>query len=67
MVKNLPANARDIRKVILIPGGEDPLLQKWQPTPAPLPGESLGWWKLAGYSPLGGERVGHSIATKQQQ
>ena len=28
MVKKLPANARDIREASLIPGGEDPLVEK---------------------------------------
>ena len=28
MVKKLPASARDIREASLIPGGEDPLVEK---------------------------------------
>ena len=31
---------------------EDPL-EKWQPTPAFLPGKSHGWRSLVGYSPWG--------------
>ena len=27
--------------------------RKWQPTPVFLPGESHGWWSLAGYNPWG--------------
>ena len=34
-------------------GGEDPRRRNWQPTPVSLPGESLGQWSLAGYSPRG--------------
>ena len=36
-----------------IPGQEDPLEKKWQPTPVFLPGESHGWRSLVGYSPWG--------------
>jgi len=50
MVKNLPANAGDIR-------GFYPLVRKipwrraWQPTPVFLPGESNEQWSLGNYSP----------------
>ena len=37
-----------------------------QPTPVFLPGESHGQRSLAGYSQWG-HRVGHDLATKQQQ
>ena len=52
VVKNLPANAGDLRDAGLIPErgrrwGEG----KWQPTPVFLPGESLGQRSLVGYSP----------------
>ena len=30
-----------------------PLEEEWQPTPVPLPGESLGQRSLAGFSPWG--------------
>ena len=60
VVKNLPANAGDIRDASSIPGlGRDweeiPGLGRraWQPTPVFLPGESLGQKSLAGYSPWG--------------
>ena len=53
MVKNLPANARDMKLRL------DPWVRKilwrraWQPTPVFLPGESHGQRSLAGYSPWG--------------
>ena len=40
---------------------------KWQPTPIFLPGKSHGQRKLVGYNPWGLKRVGHNLATKQQQ
>ena len=46
MVKNLPANARNIRDAGLILGREDP--RAWQPTPVFLPGESLWTEEPAG-------------------
>ena len=52
-VKNLPANAGNIRDVGLIPGsGRAPWRRTWQTTPVFLPGEFLmdrGAWK----APLG--------------
>ena len=48
MVKNPPASAGDLG---LIPGQEDPMEREWQPTPAFLPGESLGQRSLGGHSP----------------
>ena len=56
MVKNLPANAGDVRKTGSIPGrgrspGED--LLEWLPTPIFLPGKSHGQRSLVGYSPWG--------------
>ena len=54
VVKNLPANAGDIRDVSSIPGsGRSPWKREWQPTPVFLPGESHGQRSLAGYSPRG--------------
>ena len=53
VVKNLLANAGDMRL------GFDPWVRKipwsraWQPTPVFLPGESHGQRSLAGYSPWG--------------
>ena len=53
--------------------GLDPWIRKipWrrerQPTPVFLPGKSHGQRSLLGYSPWGHKRVGHDLATKQQQ
>ena len=48
-------------------GQEIPWEKKWQPTPVFLPGESHGQRSLVGYNPQGCKRVGHNLATKQQQ
>ena len=54
MVKNLPANAGDVRDVGLISrSGRLPWRRAWQPTPGFLPGESHGQRSLVGYSPQG--------------
>ena len=53
LVKNPFANAGDKRDAGSIPGGGDPLEEKWQPTPVFLPGESHGQRSLADYSPWG--------------
>ena len=60
VVKNLSANAGDIRDVGLIPGwGKTPWRRAWQPTPVFLPGESRGQRSLVGYS-VWAQRVGHN-------
>ena len=41
--------------------------RKWQPTQIFLPGKSHGQRSLVGYSSWGHKRVGHNLATKQQQ
>ena len=41
--------------------------RQWQPTPVFLPGKSHGHRSLVGYSPWHHKRVGHDLATKQQQ
>ena len=46
---------------------KSPWRRKWQPTPVFLPGESHGQRSLEGYSPWGGKKVGHDLATKQQR
>ena len=52
VVKNLPANAGDVRNTGLIPGlGRFPGERAWQPTPVFLPGESHGRRSLVAYSP----------------
>ena len=52
MVKNPPANAGDMRQVLLL-GQEDLLEEERQPSPVFLPGESHGQRSLVGYSSLG--------------
>ena len=44
-----------------------PWRRKWQLTPVFLPGKSHGQRGLLGYSPWGCKRVGHDLATEQQQ
>ena len=47
--------------------GKIPWKRKWQPTLVFLPGKSHGHRSLEGYIPWGRKRVGHDLATKQQQ
>ena len=64
MAKNLPASAGDKG---LIPGSErSPGEGNGKPTPVFLPGKSHGQRSQVGYSPRGGKRVRHDLATKQQ-
>ena len=51
MVKNLPANARDIRNLGSVPGSGRSLGKAWHPTPVFLPGESHEQRSLADHSP----------------
>ena len=51
VVKNLPANAADIRDKFNPWVGKIRWRRKWQPTPVFLPGKSHGQRHLAGYSP----------------
>ena len=55
LVKNLPANAGDVRERCSFDPkiGKIPWRRAWQPTPVFLPGDSHGQRNLAGYSPLG--------------
>ena len=48
-------------------GWEDPLEEKWQPSPVFLPREFHGQMSLAGSSPYGCKGIGQDLATKQQQ
>ena len=48
VVKNLPANAGDVRNVGSIPGSGIPWRRAWQPVPVSLPGKSHGQRSLAG-------------------
>ena len=54
MVKNLPANAGDIKRCEFGPWvGKIPWRRAWQPTPVFLPGESHGWrgaWQVTVHS-----------------
>ena len=53
-VKNLLANARDVKKGGFNPWvGKIPWSRAWQPTPVFFSGESHGQRSLAGYSPWG--------------
>ena len=69
-VKNLPADAGDLRDSGSVPGlGRSPGSRKWQPTPVCLPEKSHGQ-SLAGYSPRGRKsqtRLSDKTATKQFQ
>ena len=48
--------------------GKIPWRRNWQPTPVFLPGESHGQRSLMGYiQSMGSQRVGHDLASKQQQ
>ena len=47
--------------------GKIPWRRTWQPTPVFLPGKSHEQGSLAGYSPWGCRRVGHDLATQQQE
>ena len=64
VVKNLPANAGDLKRC-----GLNPWIRKiswrrvWQPTPVFLPGESLGQRNLAGYRPQGHKGLDTTEAT----
>ena len=56
------------RKYVLSPWmGKIPWRRKWQPTPVFLAGKSHGQGSLGGYSPWSLKRVGHDLASKQQQ
>ena len=58
VVKNLSADAGDIRDTGSMPGlGRFPWRRAWQPTPVFLPGESP-WTEEPGRS-IGSQRVGH--------
>ena len=64
VVKNLPANAGDIRNVSSIPGsGRSPGGRAWQLTPVLLPGESHGQRSLVGCSPQGHKELDVTEAT----
>ena len=60
VVKNLPANARDVKRHEFNPWlGKIPLEEAWQPTPVFLPGEFNGQRSLmGGLQSMGLQRVG---------
>ena len=61
-------SASQCRRCGFSPGvGKIPWRRKWQPTPVLLHGKSHGQRRLAGYSPWGHKRVGHSLATEQHE
>ena len=51
VVKNLPANAGDLRCGFDLWVRKIPWRRTWQPTPVFLPGECYGLRSLAGYNP----------------
>ena len=61
VVKNLPANAGDIRDTgetqVWSLGREGPRRRAWQPTSVFLPGEYHGQRSLVGYGPWGGTHI----------
>ena len=64
MVKNLPANARDIRDMDQIPGLQrSPWRRAWQPTPVFFPGIFHKQRSLADYSPWGCTELDMTEAT----
>ena len=64
VVKNLSANAGDVRDASSIPGsGKSPWRRAWQPTPVFLPGESRGQRSMAGYSPHGCKKLDRTEVT----
>ena len=65
MVKNPLASAEDVGS---IPGsGRSPVEGNGNTVQLLLPGKSHGQRSLAGYSQQGRGRIGHDLATKQQQ
>ena len=64
LVKNLPANARDLRDIGSIPGlGKIPERRAWQLIQVLLPRESHGQRSLVAYSPWGHTELDMTEAT----
>ena len=57
---------REVPDVTFTQENKMPWRQKWQLTLASLPGKYHGQRSLVGYSPQGGKRAGHNLATEQQ-
>ena len=66
VVKNLPANAEDVREVGLIPGLERSLGEGNGNPLQFLPGKSHGQRRLVGYSLWGRKSVEHDLVIQQQ-
>ena len=64
VVKNLPANAGDMRPGFDPWVGKIPLEGKWQPIPVFMPGESHGQRSLAGYDPWGHKELDTTEETR---
>ena len=64
MVKNLPANAGDVKHGFNLWVRKIPWRRAWQPTSVFLPGESPGQWGLAGCSPWGRKESDMTEATQ---
>ena len=64
VVKNLPANAGDIRLGFNPWVGKILWRRAWQPTPGFLPGESHGQGRLVDYSQWGRTELGMTEATQ---
>jgi len=62
VVKNLPANAGDIRVL----GGEDPLEKEMAAHSSSLAWEIPVTGQPDGLQSMGSQRVGHNLSTKQQ-
>ena len=61
MVKNLPANAGDMRDSSSTPESKrSPGVGNGNAPPVFLPGKFHGQWRLVGYSPLGPQRIRHN-------
>ena len=67
MERKQPASTEDRRDADPVPGSEDALRRKWQPTPVFFPGESHGQKSLTGYSPWGCTELDTTEVAKQQQ
>ena len=67
MVKNPPANAGDTSSIPRLGNPGKPLEKEKITTPVFLPEKYPGQMSLAGCSTWGCQRVGHDLATKQQQ
>ena len=64
VVKNLPANAGDMRCRFDLWVGKVPWRRAWQPTPVFLPGASHGQRSLVGYRPRGHKESDRTAVTE---